>query len=56
MKNLKWFLLFFSIMKNTVASSHTFPVKLTCCIVFGPASSACSLAISVAINLKYSLE
>ena len=42
-----------SIMKNIVEPSalSRFPVKLICCIAFGPASSFYCLLKSVAINL-----
>ena len=43
-----------SIMRNIVAlSSRRFPVKLTCFIDFGPASSFCCLLKSTAVNLYY---
>ena len=44
----------YPIMKNITVfgfpSLSKFPVKLTCCIAFGSASSACYLLKSVAIN------
>ena len=45
-------------MKNIVGfpPQSRFPVKLTCCIAFGSASSACSLLKAIAIVLSWFLK
>ena len=45
-----------SVMKKNVACWATFPVKLTCHIDIGSASSACYLLKSFAIILQHFLE